>query len=440
MTIPPAGERPASAAATATSSSAVAAGRPAAGASVLAALTGRRLVLLTVLLGGFTAFGPLSMDLYLPAFPQLADDLGASQSAVQLTLTADVIGIVVGQLVLGPMSDAWGRRRLLLGSTLVCALASVLCALAPSAGLLVVWRFFQGASGGGGIVLARAIASDVSTGVAAARLFSLFMTLSSVAPIVAPVLGGLMLVWTGSWQPMFYLLAVVSLLLAAVSWKVIPETLPADRRHPGGLRQTGRAFVGLARDRVFAGYALTVAFAYASLFAYISASSFVLQDLYGLSATEFSLMFAVNAAGMIALGLLNARLVRRFAVRRLLMIGLVGSSLAAVVLLIVVGTPIGASLGAIGVLLPLFVVVATRGLVSANATVLGVQRAPAAGAASAVLGACMFGGGILVSPLLALGGDATAIPMAAVVAGGAFAALLATALLTRPPRHERTTV
>jgi MFS transporter, DHA1 family, multidrug resistance protein len=434
VTNPPAGEPPASAvteAKAATGPKAIAAGGPA----TIAALTGRHLVLLTVLLGGFTAFGPLSMDLYLPAFPQLADDLGASQSAVQLTLTADVIGIVVGQLVLGPMSDAWGRRRLLLGSTLVCALASVLCALAPSAGLLVVWRFLQGASGGGGIVLARAIASDVATGVAAARLFSLFMTLSSVAPIVAPVLGGLILVWTGSWQPMFYLLAVVSLLLAAVSWKVIPETLPADRRHPGGLRQTGRAFAGLARDRVFAGYALTVAFAYASLFAYISASSFVLQDLYGLSATEFSLMFAVNAAGMIGLGLLNARLLRRYAVRRLLMIGLVGSSLAAVVLLIVVGTAIGASLGAIGILLPLFLVVATRGLVSANATVLGVQRAPAAGAASAVLGACMFGGGILASPLLALGGDGTAIPMAAVVAGGALAALLATALLARTPRR-----
>ena len=153
-------------------------------------IRGRRLVLLTVLLGGFTAFGPLSMDLYLPAFPQLAADLGASQAAVQLTLTADVIGIVVGQLVLGPMSDAWGRRRLLLGSTLVCAVASVLCALSPSAGLLVVWRFVQGASGGGGIVLARAIAADIASGVAAARLFSLFMTLSSVAPIVAPVIGG----------------------------------------------------------------------------------------------------------------------------------------------------------------------------------------------------------------------------------------------------------
>ena len=252
----------------------------------------------------------------------------------------------------------------------------MLCALAPSAAWLIVWRFLQGASGGGGIVLARAIAADIASGVAAARLFSLFMTLSSVAPIVAPVLGGLLLAWTGSWQPMFYLLAAISLVLAAVTWRVIPETLPAERRHRGGLRQTGRAFAGLARDRVFAGYALTVAFAYASLFGYISGSSFVLQDLYGLSATEFSLVFALNAAGMIVLGLLNARLVRRFPVRGLLMVGLAGSSVAAVV---AAGHRAGAGLGLVAVLVPLFLVVATRGLVSANATVLGVQRAPAAG-------------------------------------------------------------
>src|SRR3954470_1405524 len=182
-------------------------------------LAGRRFAVLTVLLSGFTAFGPLSMDLYLPAFPNLAADLGASQAAVQLTLTADVIGLVVGQLVLGPLSDARGRRGLLLGSTLVCAVASVLCALAPTAGVLIAARFLQGAAGGGGIVLARAIAADIAKGVAAARLFSLFMTVSSVAPIVAPVLGGLMLAWTGSWQPMFYLLAATSLLLAAVSWR-----------------------------------------------------------------------------------------------------------------------------------------------------------------------------------------------------------------------------
>src|SRR6478736_2718203 len=289
---------------------------------------GRRFAVLTLLLGGFTAFGPLSMDLYLPAFPELAADLDASQAAVQLTLTADVIGLVVGQLVLGPLSDARGRRRLLMGSTLVCAIASVLCALAPSVGWLTVWRFLQGAAGGGGIVLAR--------GVAAARLFSLFMTVSSVAPIAAPVLGGALLAATGSWRPMFWLLAAISLLLAVATSRAIPETLPPERRHTGGLRSTGRAFIDLARDRVFAGYALTVAFAYASLFGYISGSPFALQKVYSLSATQFSLVFALNAAGMIVLGLLNARLVRRFPVRQLLLIGLVASTMAAVILVVLV--------------------------------------------------------------------------------------------------------
>lgn len=399
--------------------------------------TGGRLVLLTVLLSGFTAFGPLSMDLYLPAFPVLAADLGTGQAGVQLTLTADVIGLVVGQLILGPMSDAWGRRRLLISSTLICAVASVLCALAPSAALLTGLRFIQGAAGGGGIVLARAIAADVATGVTAARLFSLFMTLSSVAPIAAPVLGGMMLAWTGSWQPMFYLLAGISLILAAATWRSIPETLPKERRHRGGIRATGRAFAGLAKDRIFAGYALTVTFAYASLFAYISGSSFVLQELFGLSATQFSLVFALNAAGMVGLGLLNARWVRRHSVRRLLLIGLVGSSVAAVGLVAVV---VGHSLPLAAVLPPLFVVVATRGLVSANATVLGVERAPAAGAASAILGACMFTGGIVVSPLLALGDGTSAVPMAAVVAGGALAALLAAGGLARPRNRPGTLI
>jgi MFS transporter, DHA1 family, multidrug resistance protein len=181
---------------------------------------------------------------------------------------------------------------------------------------------------------------------------------------------------------------------------------------------------------VFAGYALTVAFAYASLFGYISGSSFVLQDLYGLSATQFSLVFALNAAGMIVLGLLNARMVRRFPVRGLLLAGLGASTVAALVLL---GVVIG-GLGLVAVLIPLFLVVATRGLVSSNATVLGVERAPVAGSASAVLGACMFTGGIVVTPLMALGGEGTALPMVAVVAGGAIAALLATGLLTRGSR------
>jgi DHA1 family bicyclomycin/chloramphenicol resistance-like MFS transporter len=385
---------------------------------------------LIVVLGGLTAFGPLSMDLYLPAFPVLAGDLHASQAQVQLTLTADVAGLVAGQLVLGPLSDAWGRRRLLLGATVVCAVASLLCALAPSAAVLTAWRFVQGFSGGGGIVLARAVASDLTSGVAAARLFSLFMTLSSIAPIIAPVIGGVLLAWTGSWPVMFHLLAAVNAALAVAIWFVVPESLPAERRHTGGLRQTGRAFRDLLRDRVFLGYALTVAFAYASLFGYISGSSFALQEHYGLSATQFSAVFGLNAAGMVVLGLLNARLVRRFPVHRLLVVGLAASTVAAGVLVLVVTA--GASLGVLAVLPPLFVVVATRGLVSSNATVLGVERGSrAAGSASAVLGACMFGGGVLVTPLVGLGPEGSPVPMALVVAGGAVAALLATVLLTR---------
>jgi MFS transporter, DHA1 family, multidrug resistance protein len=399
--------------------------------------TGSRMPVLIAVLGGLTAFGPLSMDLYLPAFPALAADLDATHAQVQLTLTADVLGLVAGQLVLGPLSDAWGRRRLLLGATVVCAIASVLCALAPSALVLTGWRFLQGFSGGGGIVLARAVAADLTSGVAAARLFSLFMTLSSVAPIVAPVLGGLLLAWTGSWPVLFHVLAGVNAVLALAIWFAVPESLPEERRHTGGVRQTGRAFRDLARDRVFVGYALTVAFAYASLFGYIAGSSFVLQEHYGLSATGFSLVFAANAGGMIALGLLNARLVRRFPTRRLLMAGLVGSSVAAVVLVVVVTA--GSSLGVLAVLPPLFLVIATRGLVSSNATVLGVERGSrTAGSASAVLGACMFGGGILVTPLVGLGPEGSPVPMALVVAGGAIAALLATVLLTpsRSPQPE----
>ena len=230
---------------------------------------------------------------------------------------------------------------------------------------------------------------------------------------------------------MFWLLAVISLVLAVATWRAIPETLPAERRHTGGLRQTGRAFVGLARDRVFAGYALTVAFAYASLFGYISGSSFALQDLYGLSATQFSLVFAAQRRRDD-----RARAAQRaagppFPVRDCWWSGW-ASTVAAVMLLVVVAAGLSVLAGAAA---------AVRGGGHPRPG-LGqrdrarVKRAPAAGSASAVLRRCMFGGGILVTPLLALGGEGTAVPMAAVVAGGAMAALLATVLLTRGGHQE----
>ena len=226
---------------------------------------------------------------------------------------------------------------------------------------------------------------------------------------------------------MFWLLAAISAVLALAAWRLIPETLPVEERHAGGLRQTGRAFVALARDRVFVGYALTVAFAYASLFGYISGSSFALQDVYGLTADAVQpgvrgqrrrddrARVAQRAAGAAVPGAPPARgRARRLDRRR-------GAA---------AGAPVLPARSLVAVLAPLFVVVATRGLVSSNATVLGVQQAPAAGSASAILGALMFAGGVLVTPLMALGGEGTAVPMVAVVAGGAIAALLATALLT----------
>ena len=354
---------------------------------------------------------------------------------MQLTLTADVIGLVVGQLVLGPavrrLGAAAAADRLDPG---LRARIGVVRARAVG-GWLTVWRFLQGASGGGGIVLARAVAADSDQrGRGGPAVLAVHDAVAASRRSLAPVLGGVMLASTGSWRPMFWLLAVDQPGARGGDLAGDPGDAAGRARHGGGLRQTGRAFVGLARDRVFAGYALTVAFAYASLFGYISGSSFVLQDLYGLSATQFSLVFALNAAGMIVLGLLNARLVRRFA-----------------------GPPAaGGRAGRLD---------RRRGAAAGRRRGAGARAwsrcwcrcsswsppaawsrpTPPCSASSGrrpparrppCSGACMFGGGILVTPLMALGGEGTAMPMAAVVAGGALAALAVTVLLTRGDHPE----
>lgn len=395
-------------------------------------LTGKRLVVLTLVLAGVNAFAPLSMDLYLPAFPNVLLDFHSTQSAVQWTLTADLIGIAVGQLVIGPLSDAHGRRWLLIGCTALAAIAAALCFLAPSIGWLMFWRFWQGFGGGGGIAISRALATDVTKGTAAARLFSLFLTLSFVAPIVAPVIGGFLLSVTGSWRACFLVLALSSGALAVLIWALIPETLPRELRHTGGLRQTGRAFSELLRNRVFVGYTLTVVFAYAALFAYISSSSFVMQSQFGLTPIAFSVVFGVNAAGMLALGFWNARLVKSHPVRRLLLIGLIASSIAAVLLILV---SLNASASALLVIALLFIIISSRGLVSSNAMVLGVEESSSTGSASAIMGASMFAGGLLVTPFLGLTPSSPATSMSIAIAISALLALLATAVLARPVRN-----
>ncbi|TDC69591.1 Bcr/CflA family efflux MFS transporter [Micromonospora sp. KC606] len=384
---------------------------------------------LLVLLGALTAIGPLSLDMYLPAFPAMTRDLDASPAQVQLSLTTCLIGLALGQLVTGPLSDRWGRRRPVLVGVLAYALLALLCAAAPSAPALATARFAQGFAGGTGVVVARAVVRDLYAGRAAARYFSRLTLVFGVAPVAAPGVGSLVLRF-GSWRAVFVALAVIALLLAAaVAWR-LPETLPLDRRSTGGLANTARTMRSLFADRGYLGYSLTQGLAFAGLFAYISGSSFVFQDVFGLSAVVFSLLFGLNALALVAAGQANARLLDRFDPRRLLVTTLLVGAVAA---LGVLGGALGDSL--VLVAAALFVFVGSLGMVMPNSTALALDaHARHAGTAAALMGATQSVIGALAAPLVGLGGEGSALPMAAVTTGAAGLSLVAVLTLTRPRR------
>ena len=381
-------------------------------------------------LGGLTAFAPLSIDMYLPALPALARDFETGPSEVQLTLSAFFFGLATGQAIVGPISDALGRRRPLLVGLVVYALASLLCALAPTITALVAFRFVQGFAGAAGIVIARAIVRDLHSGVAAARFLSVLMLVSGLAPILAPVLGGQLLL-VSPWQGVFAILTVFGIVLLVAVSTGLPETLPPDRRQTEGLLGTARTFRTLLTDRKFIGYALACGLSIAAVFSYISGASFVFQDVYGVSPQVFSFIFGANAIGLVAAGQVNGRLVGRVDPLRLLTLALIVSSVAGLVLLAVVASgEIGRSLGAIGFLLPLFVVIAPIGFIMPNATVLALAGSPkTAGSASALLGLLQFGLGAAVAPLVGIAGSGTALPMAVMIATLELAALAALLIL-----------
>ncbi len=282
-----------------------------------------------VVLAALSAFGPLSLDMYLPGLPSLTHHLHAAASTGQLTITACMLGLGVGQLIAGPLSDARGRRGTLLTGIAAYGVASVACAAAPSIGLLVGARLVQGMAGGFGIVVARAIVRDLSGGVTAARMFALLMGITGVAPVAAPLIGGQVLLVT-SWRGVFVVLAALGVPLLVATAVILPETLPAAERHTGGLRATVGTFGRLLRDRSYSPYALAFALSFAAMFAYIAGSSFVLEDIYGISPQVFSLIFAVNSGALIAMSLLSGRLVEHIGPTVLLRRGLWGTFLASV--------------------------------------------------------------------------------------------------------------
>ncbi|NUS09901.1 MAG: multidrug effflux MFS transporter [Streptomyces sp.] len=392
-------------------------------------------LLVTLVLGGLTALPPLSMDMYLPALPQVTDALHSSASTVQFTLTACLAGMAVGQLLVGPLSDRFGRRRPLLVGMAVYVLATAVCALAPTAPLLVGFRLVQGLAGAAGIVISRAIVRDLYDGVEMARFFSTLMLISGVAPIVAPVIGGQILRLT-DWRGVFVVCTAIGLLLTAVVWRALGETLPPEQRHSGELAGTFGAFRGLLADRAFTGYVVAGSFAFAGLFTYVSASSFVVQDIYGASPQTFSLLFGLNSIGIVAVGQLNGKvLVGRVDLDRVLAVGLLLITAAAAMLLLFTTGVFGrASLPEVAA--SLFVMMASMGLVLPTTNTQALLRTKRnAGSASALIGTSSFLVGALISPLASVAGDGTAIPMAVTIVTCTFIACAAFAGLCLPRRR-----
>ena len=375
---------------------------------------------LVLILGGLSAFGPLSMDMYLPGLPALTHDLGATASTGQLTLTGCMLGIAAGQLFIGPLSDSFGRRRPLLAGLAGYVAASLACAFAPSIAALIVLRFIQGILGGAGVVIARAIVRDLFSGSAAARVYALLMAVMGVAPVFAPLIGGQALAVT-SWRGIFVILAAIGipLLVGTLLW--LPETLPPERRHGGGLRVTGRTFWRLARDRSFMPAATSFALAAAVLFAYIAGSSFVLEDVYGVSPQSFSLVFAVNSAGLVGMSQLGGRLVARVGAGTLLRVALVGVATGSVATLIV--TLVHGGLAPL--LVSLVVIISFNGMVFPNATAVALaEQEGALGSASALLGMSQFASGAIVAPLVGLAGSHDALPMGVLIGACGVSALV----------------
>ena len=278
---------------------------------------------LTLLLAMLTALGPLSMDMYLPSLPDIAHVLGAPVARTQLTISSYLIGFAVGQMIYGPLSDRFGRRPVLLAAVALYLASTLACAAAQSVDLLIAARLLQGISGSGAIVLARAIVRDVYSGVQAARELSLMGSISATAPIVAPMIGGVLQAGFG-WRANFICMSVGGLIALLVAGRLLPETLrPDNRASPLSFFSMMRGYGAVARHRGFLVYLGIITTTYAGLFAWVSGASVVLQGVYGLSAVAFGFTFALGAAGYMLGAMIATRLVVRLGLDRTIGVGVV---------------------------------------------------------------------------------------------------------------------
>jgi DHA1 family bicyclomycin/chloramphenicol resistance-like MFS transporter len=386
-----------------------------------------------VVLGMLSMFGPLSLDLYLPALPELADDLDASASAAQLSITACLVGLAVGQLVAGPLSDRLGRRRPLIVGLVGFMLASVACALAPSAAILVVLRFVQGLAGAAGLVISRAIARDLYSGRALMIFFSRLILIAGLAPVIAPILGG-QLSLIMSWRGIFGVLAGFGAVLLLAGWLGLKETLPPERRIVGGFGKTLHGYNTLLHDRFFVGCALSSGLAGASMFAYISGSTFVLQRIYGMSPQGFSFVFGAISLTLVIAAQVGGRLALRWPLTRVLGFGLAVNLCGAASLLatVIIGLPLGVLIAALSVM------VSAVGLIFPTANALALADYPdLAGTASSLQGLSQFVFGAVAAPLVGIAGERTALPLGIVTTTASLCAIASFAGLVIPVVRAR---
>ncbi|WP_223504799.1 multidrug effflux MFS transporter [Pseudomonas sp. BF-R-24] len=364
-----------------------------------------------LILGALSAFGPLAIDFYLPAFPAMALAFGTDENHVQMTLAAYFLGLSIGQLAYGPVADRFGRRIPLLIGVGLFTVASVACAYAPNLEWLIGARFIQALGGCAGMVISRAVVSDKCDAVGSAKVFSQLMLVMGLAPILAPLLGGLLVNTTG-WQSIFLALTGFSALAGLAVATGLPESLPAHiPRQPlsGALRQYGR----LLADPIFLGHALTGGIAIAGMFAYIAGSPFIFIKLYGVAAEHFGWLFGINAAGFILVAQVNARLLAKRG-PMFLLARAVWVYLAAGLTLLAVSSLHTAQLWPL--LIPLFICIASLGCISPNAAACAMSGQGArAGSASALLGCLQFSVAAGASALVGVLHDGSAVPMAMVI-------------------------
>jgi MFS transporter, DHA1 family, multidrug resistance protein len=383
-----------------------------------------------LLLAVFCALGPFTVDMYLSSFPQIMKFFGTNASMVQTSLTSALLGLSLGQIIIGPLSDIHGRRKPLLFSMIMFFISSVGCAISPNVEVFIVLRFIQGFSASAGLVIARAIVRDLYDGVELTKFFALLTTITSVTPLLSPLAGSAVISFT-SWVGVFFFTGIVGIYLTIMTvWKV-QETLPIEHRISNDFKELLRNYKTLLQDRKFMGYGLASGILFGGCFAYISGSPFIYQNIYGVSPQVFSILFALNGISL----MLGAQLVKRLAGRttphKIFVIGLLSSFISSLVVLIVVFShgPLAA------LVISLFLSNVSLGIVGPISFTLAIEsQGNIAGSASALLGILPFLLGSITSPLVGMAGEYSAVPLGVIIFATSLLAVFFNAVLIKNPK------